>query len=155
MELEREYATFRAKLPELLKKDAGRYVLIHGDDVIGTFETQEQAVVAGWERWIFEPFLVTKIEIEQEPLWLSNHPPPSEALVRSVTALEREMATYRAKLPELLEKHPGRYVLIHGDDVIGVWDTKEQALNEGLERWLFEPYLVKQIVAYDKPIFMG
>jgi hypothetical protein len=66
--------------------------------------------------------------------------------------LDREMATYRAKLPELLEKYAGRYVLIHGEDVIGVWDTKEQALNEGLERWLFEAYLVKQIVANEKPI---
>jgi hypothetical protein len=69
--------------------------------------------------------------------------------------LEREMATYRAKLPELLEKDAGRYVLIHGDDVIGVWDTKDEALHEGLERWLFEPYLVKQIVTHDKPVFMG
>jgi hypothetical protein len=69
--------------------------------------------------------------------------------------LDREMAVYRAKLPELLEKDAGRYVLIHGDDVIGIWDTKEQALNEGLERWLFEPYLVKQIVANEQPIFVG
>ena len=69
--------------------------------------------------------------------------------------LDREYATFRAKLPELLAKDAGRYVLIHGDDVIGVWDTKEQAFNEGLDRWLFEPYLVEQIVAEKKPIFLG
>jgi hypothetical protein len=69
--------------------------------------------------------------------------------------LEREYATYWAKLPELLANHAGRYVLIHGDDVIGVWDTKEQALNEGLERWLFEPYLIEHIVAEKKPLRIG
>jgi hypothetical protein len=66
--------------------------------------------------------------------------------------LDREMAVYRAKLPQLLEKDAGRYVLIHGDDVIGIWDTQLQAVNEGYDRWLFEPFLVKQIVANEKPI---
>jgi hypothetical protein len=69
--------------------------------------------------------------------------------------LDREMAVYRAKLPELLEKDAGRYVLIHGDDVIGIWDTQAQAIDEGYERWLFEAFLVKKIVANEQPIFVG
>jgi hypothetical protein len=69
--------------------------------------------------------------------------------------LEREEATYRAKLPELLEKYGGRYVLIHGDDVIGTYETPEQALEVGYERWLFEPFMIKQIVAVDKPRRIG
>ena len=36
MPLERELATFHAKLPELLATVAGKYVLIHGDEVAGT-----------------------------------------------------------------------------------------------------------------------
>ncbi len=66
--------------------------------------------------------------------------------------LDREMATYRAKLPELLEHDAGRYVLIHGDDVIGTFETLTQALEEGYERWLFEPFLVKQLIANEQPI---
>lgn len=69
--------------------------------------------------------------------------------------LDQELATYRAKLPELLEKGEGRYVLIHGGDVIGIWDTLHQAMEEGLDHWLFEPFLVKQIVANEQPLRVG
>jgi len=35
-------------------------------------------------------------------------------------ALDREMATFRANLPALLEKDAGRYVLIQGERVVGI-----------------------------------
>ncbi len=69
--------------------------------------------------------------------------------------LEREEATYRAKLPELLANDAGRYVLIHGEDVIGTYETQDEAMQEGYERWLFEAFMVKQIVAVDKPRRIG
>jgi hypothetical protein len=69
--------------------------------------------------------------------------------------LDHEMATYRSRLPELLKRDAGRWVVIHGDDLIGVYDTEEQAMEEGDERFLLEAFLVKQIVAVDKPIRIG
>jgi hypothetical protein len=66
--------------------------------------------------------------------------------------LDREMAVYRSKLPELLKKDAGRYVVIHDETVVGVFDTPSQALEAGYERWLFEAFLVKQIIANEKPI---
>ena len=48
-----------------------------------------------------------------------------------IMALEREMETYDRKLPDLLE-HRGRYVVIIGDDVIGVYDTGD-ALEVGYD----------------------
>jgi hypothetical protein len=69
--------------------------------------------------------------------------------------LDHEMETYRKHLPALLEKDAGRFVLIHGDDLIGVFDTKEKALEAGYERWLFEAFLVDEIVAEKKPGRIG
>ena len=152
MVLDREYVTFRAKLPELLATDSGRYVLIHGDDVIGTFETKEQALVAGWERWLFEPFLVEHLVADRKPVQLNWRGTPFDPNGERVTVLEQEMATYREKLAELLEKAAGRYVLIHGNDVIDTFETQHQAIVAGWERWLFEPFLVKQVVANEQPI---
>jgi UDP-2,3-diacylglucosamine pyrophosphatase LpxH len=152
MELDREYTTFRAKLPELLEKDAGRYVLIHGDEVIGTFETKDQALEAGYEHWLFEAFLVEQIVAEKKPIRLNWRGIPVETNDKCGSLLDQEMTTYRAKLPELLEKDAGRYVLIHGDDVIGTYENLNQAMEEGYERWLFEPFLVKKIVANEQPI---
>ena len=68
--------------------------------------------------------------------------------------LDRELLTFRTNLPDLLEKAVGRFVLIHGDDILGTWETEEQALEEGYERFLHEPFLVKRIVANEQPIFM-
>lgn len=69
-------------------------------------------------------------------------------------ALERELATFKEKLPELLAADAGKYVLIHGEDVSGVWETKTQALEEGYRRFGLEPFLVKRIVANETPIFV-
>ena len=43
--------------------------------------------------------------------------------------LDREWETFQANLPALLEKDAGRYVLIHGDQIAGVWDTQDEALR--------------------------
>jgi hypothetical protein len=63
-------------------------------------------------------------------------------------ALERELATYEAKLEELLAQE-GKYVVIHGETVVGTWDTYEAALAAAYERCGLEPFLVKQIAWAD------
>jgi hypothetical protein len=59
--------------------------------------------------------------------------------------LERERQTYEEKKTELLAGAAGKYVVIHGDQVIGVWDTQDDALRAGYERFGLEPFLVKQV----------
>src|SRR5437870_602472 len=49
---------------------------------------------------------------------------------RWLVALEREMATYQANLPNMLE-HEGRYVVVQGDSLDGFWDTYDEALTVG------------------------
>jgi hypothetical protein len=63
-------------------------------------------------------------------------------------ALERELQTYETKRAELLA-HVGKFVLIHGDQVVGTWDSYEDALNVGYKNFGLEPFLVKRIEAVD------
>lgn len=63
--------------------------------------------------------------------------------------LERELATYREKLPELVQ-HEGQYVLIHGDSVADVFATYQDALRQGYRRFGLEPFLVKQILSTER-----
>ncbi len=63
-------------------------------------------------------------------------------------ALEKELATYKANLPSLLEKQ-GKFVLIHGDDVIETFAAYEDAIKDGYRRFGLEPFLVKQIQAIE------
>ena len=59
-------------------------------------------------------------------------------------ALETELATYQQKLPEL-KADEGKYVLIHGDEVAGVFTSAEDAITIGYEKFGLNPFLVKQI----------
>ncbi len=54
-------------------------------------------------------------------------------------ALERELQTYQQRLPELLQNE-GKFVLIHGDDVVDVYGTYEDALKEGYAQFKLDPF---------------
>jgi hypothetical protein len=69
-------------------------------------------------------------------------------------ALEKEIATYHLKLPELLAE-AGKYVLIHTDEMAGVWDTYEDALRAGYSRFGLEPFLVKRIEGVEQALYFS
>jgi hypothetical protein len=68
-------------------------------------------------------------------------------------ALEKEIATYNEKLPELKE-HQGQYVLIHGDKVVGFYAAYEDAIQAGYQQFKLEPFLVKQVNATEKVLHL-
>ena len=59
-------------------------------------------------------------------------------------ALERELATYQANLMELAADE-GKFVVIRGEEIAGVLDTYEDALEMGYEKFGLGPFLVRQI----------
>jgi len=68
-------------------------------------------------------------------------------------ALEKELTTYHAKLPELTAEE-GKFVLIHGDDVAGIFTSYEDAIKIGYEKFGLESFLVKQIQAVERVQFV-
>ena len=53
---------------------------------------------------------------------------------------QRDFETYRRQLPNLLQQgHAGKYALIKDDQVLGVWDTLDEALKAADERFGAEP----------------
>jgi len=58
--------------------------------------------------------------------------------------LEKELATYKKHLPELLG-HEGKFVLIHGEHVIDIYSSYEDALKAGYEKTGVHSFLVKKI----------
>ena len=58
--------------------------------------------------------------------------------------LEKELATYHREMPTLIA-HAGKYVLIHEDQLAGIWETYQDALQEGYRIFQLKPFLVKQI----------
>lgn len=68
-------------------------------------------------------------------------------------ALEKELETYRSKLAELLQ-HEGKFVLIHGEDIVDYFSSYEDAIKDGYRRFSLTPFLVKQIQAVEQIRFV-
>jgi hypothetical protein len=71
--------------------------------------------------------------------------------------LEIELETFRNLLPSLLKdpKLVGRFVLIHGEAVDSDWATLDDALKAGYARFDLEPFLIKQVVEHEEPVFFS
>lgn len=59
--------------------------------------------------------------------------------------LERELATFEKERERLEREHSGKFVLIHGDEAIGTYDSFDTAADEGLRRFGREPFLIRQV----------
>lgn len=74
----------------------------------------------------------------------------------SPNRLAAELETYERHLADLLAEGQGKYVLIHGVELCGVWDTYEDALKVGYEKCgLTTPFLVKQISGLEQVQFFS
>ena len=68
--------------------------------------------------------------------------------------LEKELATYRAKLPDWKD-HEGKFVLIRGDEVVDFFAAYEDAIKAGYDRFKLEPFLVKQVQTIEQVQFIS
>ena len=65
---------------------------------------------------------------------------------RPDSPIATEWETYRREVGRLLaEGQEGRFVLIKGEEIIGIWDGREDANAEGLRRYLLQPFLLHQV----------
>ncbi len=62
-------------------------------------------------------------------------------------ALETEIGAYEARKPELEQHHHGRWVVFHGEEFIGAFDTLGNAASEAAQRFGRGPYLIRQVGA--------
>ena len=69
-------------------------------------------------------------------------------------ALEKELETYRAKVHELIADQ-GKFVLIHGEQVVDTFSAYEDAMKEGYKRFSLQPFLVKQIQSTEQIHFIS
>ena len=71
-----------------------------------------------------------------------------------VDNLDEEMATYRDRRHALLKEHEGKFVLIKGSNVLGVFSDRSAALREGYSRLGIVPFLVRQVAASDPVVYL-
>ena len=59
--------------------------------------------------------------------------------------LAEELKTYMAHQAELLQTAKGKYALIKGSDVVGLFDSKDEALNEGYRHFRLKSFMVHRV----------
>jgi hypothetical protein len=69
--------------------------------------------------------------------------------------LAAEWETYRREVGRLLaEGQEGKFALIKGDEIIGIYGTWDEAKRAGLQKYLREPHIVRPILSRE-PLIRG
>ena len=72
--LRREWDSFRRDLPRLLAEGhEGEFALLRGEELIGLYPSQDDALRAGYDKFLLEPFLVHAIRTEEPLLRISPY----------------------------------------------------------------------------------
>lgn len=71
---------------------------------------------------------------------------------RGVELLREEVATYEAHRAELIGSARGKWVLIHGQEVLGTFESQRDAIDQGYRDLGPVPFLVRQVVEVETPV---
>lgn len=73
----------------------------------------------------------------------------------NVSALDRETQTFARAKSSLLAKWRGKFVVVHGKEIVGPFETQTAAIDEGWRRYGYgEPILAKQVVDVEMPVYL-
>ena len=95
-------------------------------------------------RAIHEAAVVNGVMVDQVP-----DPPLGEPFAEEWRTFKREV--YRL----MCAGNKGRFALVKGDLILSVWDTCDDAIQAGRERFAEEPFLVQEVQLYVKTIRSG
>jgi hypothetical protein len=173
-----EWKTYRREAGRLLAEGhEGRYVLAKGNRVLSVWDTWRDAVQAGRERFGLETFLVYPLQSVELPIDVQEHyarvcrtPPrawPGGNLIDlrpgiapkdlpdapPDSPLAAEWKTYKREAARLVaEGHEGRHALIKGDEIVGLFDTHDEAIAAGYERFGPGGFAVQTIRSVERPL---
>lgn len=68
--------------------------------------------------------------------------------------LEQELQIYEEMRGELLSHSEGKYVLIKGCEVLGIFDSHDDAVRMGYKRLGNTAFFVRQIEAIEHPVYI-
>ena len=61
--------------------------------------------------------------------------------------LEQEIATYERRRDSLEAAHRLKWVVVHGETIVGTYPTFEEAAEEAVRQFGRGPYLIRQVAA--------
>jgi len=86
--------------------------------------------------WSIRPIMITGVGSAKAP-----------AGGTAMAELETEIATYESMREGLESEHMGKWVLVQGRELIGIYDAFDTAARDAVKRFGPGPYLIRQIGA--------
>jgi hypothetical protein len=116
-------------------------------------KARERALVEQVHREAFAQY-------REQPLPPAPEPPtiPYTELpeAKQDSPLCHEWQFYRREAGRLLaEGHEGRFILIKGEQIIGIWDTHDEARAVALQKYLMQPCLIHQVRSREPVVRMS
>jgi len=69
-----------------------------------------------------------------------------------MSVLEKELKFFDQHKAEWVKAHLGKFVLVKGDELFGVFDSAETAISEGARQFGTDSFLVRKVTAADEEI---
>ena len=69
--------------------------------------------------------------------------------------LQEELEFFERQRLDLLARAPGKYALVKGSELIGIFDSEVEAAGAGYRQLENEPFLIKHIVEADVPLIFS
>ena len=129
------------------------WAIIHKEELIGTYQDFQDAAKVAVKRFGRGPYLIRQVGAPPFRLPASvwsrrvseNRTAPGREV--SVGKLDVEIAAYELIQEELESKHHLEWAVIHGEELIGIYEDFQVAADQAVRRFGRGPYLIRQIGA--------
>jgi hypothetical protein len=86
-------------------------------------------------------------EIKDEWIHLEENDPPPD--------MTREKAAFERERPRLVRDHLGKIAVVHGDDIVGVYDNVNDAALDVIPRLGWVRLFFMEITERDEPVYIA
>ena len=129
------------------------WAVIHKEELIGTYQDFQDAAKVAVKRFGRGPYLIRQVGAPPRMLPASvwsrrvseNKSTPDKE--GSVGKLDVEIAAYEGMQEELESKHHLEWAVIHGEELIGIYEDFQVAADQAVRRFGRGPCLIRQIGA--------
>lgn len=76
-------------------------------------------------------------------------------IIKAAPQLAQELETYYARKQELLQRAEGKYVVIKGTDILGIYENASEAYGQTYRRLGNVPFLLRRVQEHEDVYVIG
>lgn len=69
-----------------------------------------------------------------------------------MNSFEKNVAVYEQELEDLLVENEGKFILVRDGEIVNIYDSHEEAMRVGYEKYQLTGFLVKEVLRSDYEI---